>query len=158
MVRYVLSLRKPDEWTLLTVSDLIANCCEARRQPKRLLFTAIEWLVKAWPYHIVLIPTSRGTCNAHLFIAAPGRFRAENFLQSVGWPVYFPHPYTQRHIGRTLGDYVMMAEILQRLGLCTNPFEPAATGAPLFGTLTPPSNLAKKTNENSGTSQIWAGS
>ena len=39
----------------------------------------------------------------------------------------------------------MMAEILRRLRLNTNPFEPAATGAPLFGTLAPPANLATKT-------------
>ena len=59
MVRHVLSLRTPNEWTLLSIFALIVRCCEKRRQPKKVLFAAIEWLVKEWPHHIVLIPTSR---------------------------------------------------------------------------------------------------
>ncbi len=38
----------------------------------------------------------------------------------------------------------MMPDILQKLRLDTNPFEPAATGAPLLGKLSPPHQLAEK--------------
>ena len=38
----------------------------------------------------------------------------------------------------------MKPDILQKLRLDSNPFEPAATGAPLSGTLSPPHELAEK--------------
>lgn len=58
-VRFLLSLRRSSEWTLFSVFDLIAHCCEARRQPISVLFGAIDWLLHVWPKHTVLIPTSR---------------------------------------------------------------------------------------------------
>ena len=58
-VRFLLSLRTPDEWTSFSILDLIIRFCEARRQPIRVLFDAIDWLLREWPNHIVLIPTSR---------------------------------------------------------------------------------------------------
>ena len=39
----------------------------------------------------------------------------------------------------------MMPDILQKLRLDSNPFEPAATGTPLLGELSPPNELAEKT-------------
>ena len=56
---FLLSLRSPSEWTRFSVLDLIARCCVARRQPIRVLFGAIDWLLKEWPNHTVPIPTSR---------------------------------------------------------------------------------------------------
>lgn len=58
-VRCLLSLRATGEWTRFSVFDLIAHCCEARRQPISVLFGAIDWLLHEWPNHTVLIPTSR---------------------------------------------------------------------------------------------------
>lgn len=58
-VAFVLSLRSSSEWTLFAVSDLIARCCERRKLPIRVLFHAIDWLLRQWPNHTVLIPTSR---------------------------------------------------------------------------------------------------
>ncbi len=58
-VRFLLSLRNSGEWTSFSVLDLISRLCEARRQPIRVLFDAIDWLLREWPNHIVLIPTSR---------------------------------------------------------------------------------------------------
>ena len=58
-VRLLLSLRTPGEWTLLSIFDLISRCCVALRQPRSVLFNAINWLLKEWPNHTVLIPTSR---------------------------------------------------------------------------------------------------
>ena len=58
-VRFILSLRATGEWTRFSVLDLIAHCCEARRQPISVLFGAIDWLLHKWPNHTVLIPTSR---------------------------------------------------------------------------------------------------
>ena len=70
-VRFLLSLRTPGEWTLFSVLDLIARCCEVRRQPRNVLFDAINWLLQEWPHHTVLIPTSRSL--ATLTAASPQR-------------------------------------------------------------------------------------
>ena len=58
-VRYLLDRRTADEWTLFSISELIVDYCQARQQPRAILFNAIDWLRREWPYHIVLIPTSR---------------------------------------------------------------------------------------------------
>ena len=58
-VHLLLSLRTPSEWTILSIIDLIAECCVARRRPVAVLLQAIDWLTRNWPYHTVLIPTSR---------------------------------------------------------------------------------------------------
>lgn len=70
-VRFLLSLRTSSEWTLFSVFDLIAHCCEARRQPISVLFSAIDWLLHEWPNHTVLIPTSRAL--ATLMATSPQR-------------------------------------------------------------------------------------
>ena len=59
-VRFLLDLRTTDEWTLFSISDLIVNYCQTHRQPRALLFDAIDWLRREWPYHTILIPTSLG--------------------------------------------------------------------------------------------------
>ena len=58
-VRYLLNLRTTDEWTLFSISDLIVEYCQAHRQPRTILFDAIDWLRREWPHHTALIPTSR---------------------------------------------------------------------------------------------------
>ena len=57
--RFLLTLRASGEWTLFPISDLIFLCCEERRQPISVLFSAIDWLRREWPHHMILIPTSR---------------------------------------------------------------------------------------------------
>ncbi len=74
-IRFVLSLRTPGEWTSFSVFDLIARCCEGRRQPIRVLFGAIDWLLHEWPHHTVLIPTSRAL--ATLTAVSPQRENLE---------------------------------------------------------------------------------
>ena len=59
MLRFLVSLRDPGEWTLFSIFDLVGRCCEERRQPISVLFSAINWLIREWPHHTVLIPTSR---------------------------------------------------------------------------------------------------
>ncbi len=59
MVLFLLSLRTSDEWTLFSILDLVTRCCEARKQPIGVLYKALDWLLKEWPNHTVLIPTSR---------------------------------------------------------------------------------------------------
>ncbi len=59
MVLFLLSLRTSDEWTIFSILDLVTRCCEARKQPIGLLYKALDWLLKEWPNHTVLIPTSR---------------------------------------------------------------------------------------------------
>ena len=60
-VRFLLSLRArqvESDWTMLSISDLIVQYCETHRQPRAVLFDAIDWLHCKWPHHTVLIPTS----------------------------------------------------------------------------------------------------
>ena len=58
-VRFLLDRRTVEEWTLYSISDLIIDYCQAHRQPRSSLFGAIDWLRREWPFHTVLIPTSR---------------------------------------------------------------------------------------------------
>ena len=58
-VRFLLDHRTVEEWTLYSISDLIIDYCQAHRQPRSSLFGAIDWLRREWPFHTVLIPTSR---------------------------------------------------------------------------------------------------
>ena len=58
-VRFLLDRRTAEEWTLYSISDLIIDYCQAHRQPRSSLFGAIDWLRREWPFHTVLIPTSR---------------------------------------------------------------------------------------------------
>ena len=74
-VYYLLSLRTSSEWTRFSVLDLIVHCCEERRQPISVLFSAIDWLIQEWPHHIVLIPTSRAL--ATLMTTSPQRENLE---------------------------------------------------------------------------------
>ena len=69
-VRLILSWRTLDEWTAFSVFDLISRCCERRRQPRRILFNAIDWLTRFWPHHTVLMGTSRSL--ATLTSTSPG--------------------------------------------------------------------------------------
>ena len=59
LVRSLLAERGPGEWTLLSVSDLVARHCRDGRQPISALSGAIDWLVRYWRDQTVLIPTSR---------------------------------------------------------------------------------------------------
>ena len=72
--RFLLSQRgrhPGDEWTLLSISDLIVNYCQAHRQPRTVLFDAIDWLFREWPRHTILVPTSLGL--ATLAAGSPGQ-------------------------------------------------------------------------------------
>ena len=60
MLFAILRLRSNEDWTVFSVSDLINRCCVERQQPISVLYRAIDWLVKEWPHHTVLIPTSEG--------------------------------------------------------------------------------------------------
>ena len=55
----ILKERGPGEWTVFSVSDLIARHCREGRQPISALSGAIDWLVQHWRDYTVLIPTSR---------------------------------------------------------------------------------------------------
>ena len=58
-VQFLLDRRTAEEWTLYSISDLIIDYCQTHRQPRTSLFGAIDWLRREWPFHTVLIPTSR---------------------------------------------------------------------------------------------------
>ena len=70
---FLLSLRTVEEWTLFSILDLIVRCCEEQRLPIDTLFRSIDWLIRKWPNHIVLIPTSRSL--ATLTATSPQRER-----------------------------------------------------------------------------------
>lgn len=59
LVGKLLDERGPGEWTLLSVSDLIARHCRDGRRPISALFGAIDWLVRNRSEHTALIATSR---------------------------------------------------------------------------------------------------
>ena len=62
-VQFLLSRRSryaEGEWTMLSVADLIVEYCATYRQPRAVLFGAIDWLRREWPGHTSLVPTSRG--------------------------------------------------------------------------------------------------
>jgi hypothetical protein len=60
VVNDVLTLSSPNsEWTMLSVGDLIVQCCEIRHRAISRLFSAINWLIRTFPGYIVLIPTAR---------------------------------------------------------------------------------------------------
>ena len=59
LVRSLLAERGSGEWTLFSVSDLVARHCRDGRQPISALSGAIDWLVQNRRHHTVLIPTSR---------------------------------------------------------------------------------------------------
>ena len=58
IVRYILSVRSSDEWTMFSIHDLIRRYCERERKSRATLFAAIDWLLREWPHHTALIPTS----------------------------------------------------------------------------------------------------
>ena len=144
-IRFILSLRTPGEWTSFSVFDLIVCCCEGRRQPIRVLFSAIDWLIHEWPHHTVLIPTSRAL--ATLSATSPLRedLELKRYYKASNGP-YISHIRIHRDITLKPGSsQIIMSDILQKLRLDSNPFEPSATGMPLSGELSPPNELAKKT-------------
>ena len=146
-IRFILSLRKPGEWTSFSVFDLIVRCCENRRQPIRVLFRAIDRLLHEWPHHIVLIPTSRAL--ATLSATSPQRenLQLKQYYKTSNSP-YISHIRIHRDITlKPESSQIIMSDILQKLRLDSNPFEPSATGAPLLGELSPPKKLAEKTTE-----------
>ena len=146
-IRLILSLRKPGEWTAFSVFDLIVRCCENRRQPIRVLFRAIDRLLHEWPHHIVLIPTSRAL--ATLSATSPQRedLQLKQYYKTSNGP-YISHIRIHRDITlKPENSQIIMSDILQKLRLDSNPFEPSAAGAPLLGELSPPKKLAEKTTE-----------
>ena len=59
LVRVLLDQRGPGDWTLFSVSDLVARYCRDGRRPIVSLRRAIDWLATNWRDYTVLIPTSR---------------------------------------------------------------------------------------------------
>ena len=57
-VHFMLDQRTFREWTLFSIAGLIGDYCQTHRQPRAVLFDAIDWLSREWPHHIILIPTS----------------------------------------------------------------------------------------------------
>ena len=86
-VEFLLSLRGTREWTLMAMSELVERCCEARRQPLRVLFSAIDWLLDRWPNHTVLIPTSRSMATLGATSASRDRLVLRGYYKAVNGPL-----------------------------------------------------------------------
>ena len=56
-VRFVLSARTGAHWTTLEVADLIRHYCVERRQPREVLFAALNWLCRHRARSVALVPT-----------------------------------------------------------------------------------------------------
>lgn len=107
--RRILPDRPVSEWTVLSILDLIDDCCVKRRQPVEALFEAISLLVREWPDHIVLIPTTRSLAT----LAADSPLKEElvlrSYYKSPQGP-YISHIRIHQDISlppaRTKSDYV----------------------------------------------------
>lgn len=86
-VEFLLSLRGGHEWTLMAMSDLIECCCESRRQPLSVLFSAIDWLLDRWPHHTVLVPTSRSMATVAATSASRDRLVLRGYYKAVNGPL-----------------------------------------------------------------------
>lgn len=74
-VESLLALRTSEDWTTFSIYDMIAHCCEAARKPRSVLFGALDWLLREWPHHTVLIPTSPALATLNTT-----SLRAEDFV------------------------------------------------------------------------------
>ena len=74
----ILEDRAAGEWTILSILDLIGHHCVKQRQPVEVLFEAISLLLREWPDHIVLIPTTRSLAT----LAADSPLKEELALRS----------------------------------------------------------------------------
>ncbi len=86
-VEFLLSLRGRREWTLMAMSELIEYCCEARRQPLSVLFSAVDWLLDRWPNHTVLVPTSRSMATLGATSASRDRLVLRGYYKAVNGPL-----------------------------------------------------------------------
>lgn len=68
-IRLILSWRTAGDWSSFSVSDLIERVCRDRRQPRTLLFRALDRLIAEWPHHTAPIATARSL--ATLSAASP---------------------------------------------------------------------------------------
>ncbi len=64
-----------DEWTTISLWELLECCCQARRRPRETLFAAIAWLAENHADHMMLILTSRS------FAALTARSRQREELE-----------------------------------------------------------------------------
>ena len=99
MVETVLSLcTRSSAWSMFSILDLIQHCCVLHHQPTARLYAAIRALVRAWPGHIALIPTSRSL--ATLTSGSPSRDELElrrYFTNEDGGP-YISHIRIHREV------------------------------------------------------------
>ena len=89
-VRFLLDRRSADEWTLFSISTLIVDYCQTRRQPRAALFDAIDWLRREWPDHTVLIPTSRAMATIAATSPQQENFELRRYYKSPRGP-YISH-------------------------------------------------------------------
>jgi len=47
------------EWTMLSIRDLLRECCERARRPLKEVFAALRWLAVSCSGELVMVPTSR---------------------------------------------------------------------------------------------------
>ena len=100
-VRHLLALRSGADWTTLSIAELIERYCVGRREPIHSLFSAIDWLIAAWPSHIILIHTSRGLASLGSRSLQSQRLALRSYYKGRRG-AYVSHVRLHRHI--TLGN------------------------------------------------------
>ena len=97
IVRLLLSWRKDEDWTSFAISSLIARACRERRQPRSLLFQALDWLLVRWPHHTVPIATTRGLATLTASSPQQQALLLRTYYRSANGP-YISHIRLHRNI------------------------------------------------------------
>ncbi len=127
MIREILSKRVEDkEWTSLSLRNLGMDCCLGHRQPLERFFAAIQRLSQLASDRVVLIPTSRSFATFTASTPSREEFELRGYFRDARGR-YISHI----RLHQSLSISQIMPKPLERLKLKFNPFEPAASGAPL---------------------------
>ena len=105
-VRFILDQRTTDEWTLFSISDLIVDYCQLHRKSRSLLFAAIEWLHQEWPYHTILIPTSRALATITATSPQQEVLELRRYYKSSRGP-YISHMRLHREVTTKTEDTIL---------------------------------------------------
>lgn len=72
-----------DDWTIISLRDLVQQCCEQRRRPLHALFSAIKRLETEFAGYISLVPTSRSFATLSSRSLSQEDFRLRGYYRDI---------------------------------------------------------------------------